>query len=884
MLRLRVLIFILAYVSFNGISQITNIEGYIREADTETKIDFVNVVIIHLKDSSYVNFGFSDDTGYFSIEIPDTVNKFILSLSKLGYEELRDTIYNTQNSFKKSYRLKVSSILLNEVTINDKAPKAISRNDTTLIDTKKFATGDERKIEDILKKLPGIEVDDKGRIKYNSKVITKVLFEGDNLLGSDYTVGTKNISAEIVDKVEVIDNFINNPLLKGIIESNEMVLNIKVDENFKYDLSGSVDVGLGADTSHTRYLGNLFLFNLGRKTKSFFVHNTNNVRYNTGDVNSYDVEQKNLEYNKYTQSDFYSEQSFLASQLGRGDKYLNDVFVNNGVKTLSRISLIHPISKKMKINSSANVFYENIRNKENETTIYFQGMDTLKFSNSLYNDFRILHQKYDAGTEYLDVSKGISINTKSIFISKSNNFISELNRSYLDLGQENLADNYKLINTIDIIKKIGTTLIEFYSDVKLNNLDEKAKYNNPYFESEFDQRVINQGIKSKTNTFLTFVKLLNRKNINYDISVGYQYSLRNLKTKLENDKNELVSGTALNSLERIDNDIFTEIYHFNKVKNWTYSLKSTIFYSNIKEATSSPFFTKNFYFKSEFELPHWWKITCNAAYTEKLTSLDKVLINPIFIDLQTKFQGNMMINKPINKELTISFNKKNDFKGYYINIYSSYLSSIGDFGDQFNFDTSFIFTKTLFFPAEYQNIIAGSRFSLILEKLKSKITLSGSYNFNKGNNSINEVERFYNIRGINVLLEYFLSVKNFNIKIQYIHKNFKYTINSSNTNFKNTTEKIEIKPVFILGKKIYLKSLITFNKFVNEMNTNMFFTSEVAIDYKINYKSLSNINIMVINPFNTQKYNLNFVSDYSLQNVSFLGTPGFCYITCTFDL
>ncbi|MBK8885004.1 MAG: hypothetical protein IPN46_00080 [Saprospiraceae bacterium] len=219
-------------------------------------------------------------------------------------------------------------------------------------------------------------MDDKGRIKYNNKAITKVLFEGDNLLGSDYSVGTRNISSAVVDKVEVIDNFINNPLLKGIIESDEMVINIRVDEKFKLDLSGSIDLGLGRDPSKLKYLGNMYIFNLARKTKSILIHNTNNVRKITGDINSYDSESKSMDYNKYVKSDFYNDQSLLQTHTGIGDQYIGEVFLNNGVRSLSRISLIHPLTSKMKINASANAYYENNKNKENETTLYFQANDT----------------------------------------------------------------------------------------------------------------------------------------------------------------------------------------------------------------------------------------------------------------------------------------------------------------------------------------------------------------------------------------------------------------------------------------------------------------------------------------------------------------------------
>lgn len=159
MTRLKLLFLLLLQLPLNCYSQSINIQGYIKETISQNKIDFANVIIINPKDSSYLNFNFSDDKGYFSIEILDTLPSYIISISKLGYEEFRDTVFQIKQHNTKLYFLNISPILLNEIIINDKAPKAITRNDTTVIDAKKFATGDERKMEDILKKLPGIEVD-----------------------------------------------------------------------------------------------------------------------------------------------------------------------------------------------------------------------------------------------------------------------------------------------------------------------------------------------------------------------------------------------------------------------------------------------------------------------------------------------------------------------------------------------------------------------------------------------------------------------------------------------------------------------------------------------------------------------------------------------------
>src|SRR5690606_27441794 len=102
------------------------------------------------------------------------------------------------------------------------------KKDTVVFNINSYKDGTERKIEDVLRKLPGIEINElSGIIKYKGKSIETVMLEGDDLFGSNYTLGTKNINADMVTEVEAIENYSENALLKGIEHSEKVALNLK---------------------------------------------------------------------------------------------------------------------------------------------------------------------------------------------------------------------------------------------------------------------------------------------------------------------------------------------------------------------------------------------------------------------------------------------------------------------------------------------------------------------------------------------------------------------------------------------------------------------------------------------------------------------------------
>lgn len=223
-------------------------------------------------------YGFSDEEGNYKLsgEIGES-DKFFLIAAYIGYK--RDTLIVSrtdlikQVSFHHNFNLKEDKKQLDEIYI--KAPNTIQVNiDTTTYNVQRFTSPEDRNLENVLRKMPGIEVNKDGTIFFKGNKISKVLLEGDDLTGGGYKAITKNLRPEFVEQIQAIEHYVEDNLLKGIINSDDIVLNLKVKNKQAKKIIGSIDGGLG--TNHRNVLSaNLMSFI--NKTKAFAFANHNNL-------------------------------------------------------------------------------------------------------------------------------------------------------------------------------------------------------------------------------------------------------------------------------------------------------------------------------------------------------------------------------------------------------------------------------------------------------------------------------------------------------------------------------------------------------------------------------------------------------------------------------
>ena len=256
------ILFLLLFSTIQNFAQ-TNIKGKIIDSLTNTAVQSASIRLYdgrnQLKEYSY-----SDDLGSFSI-LSYVKGNFTLKISAMGYIEKELSINASLQDVEITVDLVSKPFDLDEVIILADRPIRVKK-DTIIFDAKAFAQGNEEVVEDLLKKIPGLNIDSEGTIKIGNKEVEKVMIDGDDFFERGYKILTKNMPASPIDEIEVYQNYSNNRLLKGVEESDKVALNLTLKEDAKRLWFGNLELGYGL-FSENRYEVRSNLMNFGKKNK-----------------------------------------------------------------------------------------------------------------------------------------------------------------------------------------------------------------------------------------------------------------------------------------------------------------------------------------------------------------------------------------------------------------------------------------------------------------------------------------------------------------------------------------------------------------------------------------------------------------------------------------
>ncbi len=247
-----------------------SIKGIVTNASKEP-ISNANVFIQN-KDSVIIKFTKTDSEGKFNLLNFDLQNDLFLRVSYINYKQFSKKIELLIDTLNNIELIKDSNIL-NEVIVNTKIPPVRNFGDTTKYNLPSFINGSEIKLEDILKKLPGIVVDINGKLSFNGKQIDKVLIQGQDFFSKDYTLITKTLSAELISSIEAIENFNEELFFSDIKKGDETVLNVGIKKTVKLKLFGELGGSVG--TNNDWQLANS-LFSLSGNKQIGVINNYNN--------------------------------------------------------------------------------------------------------------------------------------------------------------------------------------------------------------------------------------------------------------------------------------------------------------------------------------------------------------------------------------------------------------------------------------------------------------------------------------------------------------------------------------------------------------------------------------------------------------------------------
>ena len=256
----------------NAIAQ-TDVTGMVIDNESNEPVTGASV-IVKGADDKIKKYTTSKSDGGFTMSLP-SVAGCRLEVSMMSFA--KKTIFLDSVSFPLTVRLEPGTTLLKEVTV--KADRIREQGDTITYNVGSFAQQQDRSIGDVLKRMPGINVESSGKIQYQGEDINKFYIEGSDLLGGKYGIATNGISHEDVGAVEVMENHQPMQVLSGISFSDKAAINLKLKNKAKatWTFHGDAGGGYSWQPEGAIWDGELFAMAVMSNFQNITTFKTNNI-------------------------------------------------------------------------------------------------------------------------------------------------------------------------------------------------------------------------------------------------------------------------------------------------------------------------------------------------------------------------------------------------------------------------------------------------------------------------------------------------------------------------------------------------------------------------------------------------------------------------------
>lgn len=264
---------ILVFICGLSFSQV-KLEGFVKDS-LGSPLELANVIAINKTTSALDSYGITNAEGQYRLDLKKNTT-YSIQVSYIGMKSFSQTLETTEADVIQNFTLQEDNAL-DEVELTYEMPVTIS-GDTLVYNADSFNKGTERKLEDVLENLPGVEINDDGQVEVEGKVVSKLMVEGKDFFDGDTKLATKNIPSSAVDKVQVLKNYSEVSQLGGVTNNqNNIAINIKLKEGKKNFWFGNITAGAGNSADKTLYLAQPKLFYYSPDYSINFIGDLNNI-------------------------------------------------------------------------------------------------------------------------------------------------------------------------------------------------------------------------------------------------------------------------------------------------------------------------------------------------------------------------------------------------------------------------------------------------------------------------------------------------------------------------------------------------------------------------------------------------------------------------------
>jgi hypothetical protein len=770
MRKIIVFLLVIFTIANSGFSQNT-VKGSIVDTSEKKNLASSVVAVLQKSDSILHSFTRSDRSGNFSLQqLP--AGKYILMITHPAYADYVDEITvapDTPLDLGKII-MTLKSQLLQEVIVSNAGAIRV-KGDTTEFKVDSFHLSAGATVEDLLKKLPGIQVDRNGKITAQGEAVQKVLVDGEEFFSDDPTIITKNMLSDAIDKVQVYDKKSDQATFTGVDDGQKSkTIDLKLKANRKNGFFGKIEVGSDAN----KYWNNSAMLNAFKGKRKFAAFG---IMSNTGKTGLDFRESMNYGTNNNVEMGFEDGGMYMVSS--GGDAFDRGSFYGEGLPTGWNGGL-HYSNKwdNDRINLVSNYQYKkvNAAARGNTESKYILP-DTLYYVNDKGNSYSSRFRNSLNGTyEYqIDSSSSLKI-TASGYSGSSINLNTNYSES-LDKNGAFVNTSNRRINSESDDKNVNTTLLyrkKFKKTGRTFSMNVQQNYNETasdgflnadyaYFNSDgtikqretTDQQKLNDNIRSSVTSRAVYTEPLSKRAI-LEFSYGLSNNLgRSSITTLEkmtstSGKYEMIIDSLSNqySLNVLNNSAGIN-YRYAKLKKINFSFggnisKADFTRKDLKSNSAVRYDFINLFPRANanITLPSGGNLSLYYSGSTRAPSIDQIQPVKDNSDNLNQRIGNPDLKQSFRQNMSINFNhfKLLSQRSFYLGINASTVSN--DFS---NINYVDALGRRVSQPVNVQGNYNYGTYLYYSKKIaKPSFNLGANFSFNK-NHNINFINTIKNV-------------------------------------------------------------------------------------------------------------------------------------------
>ena len=883
-------------------------------------LELANIILINSESNSLETFAMSDNKGDYKLSLKKNTS-YNLQVSYIGMSTFSQMLKTEDSNLLKNFALTQNN-QLDAVELTYEMPVVIS-GDTLVYDADSFKTGTERKLEDVLKNLPGVEINDDGEIEVEGKAVTKIMVEGKDFFDGDSKIASKNIPSNAVDKVQILKNYAEVGQLSSVQNNQDNIaINIKLKKGKDKFWFGNILAGSGESPSYTQNQDlDLYIF----QPKLFFYSPTYSINV-IGDLN-------NIGEQAFTRRDFWKFSGGFNRPSGKsgtnislGNNNLSFLQLqNNRAKDINTefIAINSSFSPSKKLDYSAFLILTNSETEiqQNNITQYVGLTENIPDENTQTNT----SQTSELGIAKFSLKYKPNINNQVDYEvlgrvtneSQDQNYLSSVIGS---IGQLDEAETFSInqnlnyyytLNEKNIFALEAQHLLKdedpFYNALLENNSNYQTTAlglgldnSSPFYNIAQDKRVKSNQLDAK----LDYWNILNKKS-DLNLTFGAIYSKQEFDSEifqfLSESAEDIYNPTSLvndgldyNEVNYVFNDLYLGLHYRLKTGKFTISPGFTAHSYDSENTQNESFESRSNYKKSFFKLlPDFnmiiqlkdsESIRLNYAMRTQFTDITKIARGLVLNNYNSLFIGTQDLQNAISHNISLNYYSFNLFN--YTNVYAgiNYNKSIDQIRNLTSFESVIATSNPFNSSFADENLSIFGRYQRSYGKIRG--TLGANLNLSKFNQFIRDTSA----PSLNETFS-----QSYNTSVRTLFKNapnveagMKYSISETNIGSLETkyfTESPFVELDALILKSFTFRTNYSTTKFKDQnaiLNNYKFF--DASLSYRADQDSKWEFEIRATNLLDTKSQSQSNVSNISVSTTEYFIQPRFITLRLIYTL